>query len=95
MITPQNVLRHEFIGLSAAAHHPKNDVRHKGTIVDETRDTLTLKTTTNTTKKITKKDHIFEVELPGGVRVRMAGALLAGRPEDRIKKKIRITYANH
>ncbi len=92
MIAPQNVLRHEFIGRTVTAYREDGGPRHMGVIVEETRDTFTLKTPSKDIR-LTKKDHVFEVDLPRGARVRVAGALLAGRPEDRIKKKIRITYA--
>lgn len=95
MITPQNILKHELIGLKVriieATHR---GYLMEGTIIDETRNTLTIrKGKEETTKKIPKDCVKLEVLLPDGKeKVRIDGRLLLGRPEDRIKKKHRITF---
>ncbi|MBI4021509.1 MAG: ribonuclease P protein component 1 [Candidatus Aenigmarchaeota archaeon] len=81
MITPQNLVRHELIGLRVhvAAMH--------GQIVDETRNTLVIEA--GGREKIIPKDgHRFTFTLPSGERIAVDGTVLVGRPEDRIKKKL-------
>jgi len=92
-ITPFNVLRHELIGLRAKVV----DSKHQGygcvgRVVDETLNTITIRTLDGE-KKIPKKDSLFEFTLPSGAKVRVEGGLLLSRPEDRTKKKHRITFA--
>ncbi len=92
MITPYNLLRHEFTGL------PVRVVKstHKGYLIagvvtGETRDTITIKKG----KKelvLPKKDITLEFTLPKGAIVQVEGKLLVVRPEDRVKKKIKIRY---
>lgn len=92
MITPYNILRHEFIGLKAEvveAKHP--GYLCSGTIINETRETITIKTK-NKTKKLPKKSIKLRITLPQGEVVKIDGRLLISRPEDRIKKKYRIKY---
>lgn len=92
MITPYNILRHELIGLHALV--TKSD--HKGyegisgKIIDETKSTLTLDDSRE--KKIQKDTVTLRLELPQNVIVDVAGKLLSGRSEDRIKRKIKIKF---
>lgn len=92
MITPQNILRHEIIGLKAEvvqATHP--EYKCNGSITDETRNTITIETKNG--KKILPKNCIFlKIKLPDGAVVKIDGKLLVARPEDRIKKKFRIKF---
>ncbi|VVB51895.1 Ribonuclease P protein component 1 [uncultured archaeon] len=94
MITPQNVLKHELIGLTAEISSPQGRRGYapaQGIIADETRETITLKCADGTTRSFPKKETVLRLTLPEGATVEVEGRLLAGRPEDRIKKKIRIT----
>ena len=88
-ISPGNVLRHELIGLLAEVIWSRNPSHRsvEGFIVDESMKTLVIEKD-GEAKKIPKKDATFLIKLPGG-QVEIEGAALYGRPEDRVKKKIK------
>lgn len=88
MITPKNIIRHELIGLKAEIVKSKNKslIGLKGKIIDETRSMLTIETNKGE-KKIIKKGCTLKIKLNKEV-VEIDGALLVGRPEKRIKKKV-------
>lgn len=93
MITPYNILRHELIGLEARvveATHP--GYKCEGEIMDETRNTLKIKTSHRKIKKLPKDCITLELKLPQEAKVKVDGNLLLARPEDRIKKKYRIKF---
>ncbi len=99
MITPQNVFRHELIGLTVeiidSSH--KEFVGIKGIVIDETRNTITLETN-DIEKMIPKANVVFLFTLPQGEKVSIDGNVIVARPEDRIKKKfkkIRWNYGRH
>ena len=87
-ITPENIVRHELIGLKVEVEKATNKylIGLKGLVVDETYGTLVIETEKGE-KKIQKKGTIFIFHLPNGKRVEVDGGLLVSRPEDRIKKK--------
>lgn len=90
MRTPENLVRHELIGLKAKvvdSSNPKN-VGIKGRIVDETRNILVIEKTDGKEVKLVKEENVFVFDL-GGERISVEGKILVGRPEDRIKKKFR------
>ncbi len=102
MITPQNLVRHELIGLEVLVEKSTNKSLEglSGTVLDETRQTLTIKTGkkggnrqslfhASTEKKIPKDICTFIFILSGNQKVRVDGNILVSRPEDRIKKKLR------
>ncbi len=92
MITPYNVLYHELIGLEATVEGlTDKSYRCKGTIVEETRNTLKIESGGKTTI-VPKNCVVLEVKLPEEAVVRIEGKLLIARPEDRIKKKFRIKF---
>ena len=77
MITVNNLVHHEFIGLSVSVTSVSNEsLRLKGTVIDETKNTI-------------KKGSIFVFELPTGEKVEINGNILSIRPEDRIKKRFK------
>ncbi len=84
MITPKNVVKHELIGLKAIVE------KTSGTITDETKSTITLTKQNKTKKKIIKKGNTFRITLPDGSIVEIKGELLQGKPQERIKKKIKV-----
>ena len=90
MITPENLVRHELIGLRVTIIGAKNPqiIGTSGRVVDESRNTLTLETR-GKEKRFPKAECIFEFRIPSGKRVRVDGKLLVARPEDRIKKKFK------
>ncbi len=90
MITPQNLVRHELIGLEVEVVKSTNPFQKglSGRVIDETRNMLTIETKSGV-KNIPKQDCTFSFRLPSGERVRVEGNLLVSRPEDRVKKKLR------
>lgn len=88
-ITPQNLVRHELIGLNVEIKDSSNKSQRglKGRVVGETYSTLNIETDKGE-KVIPKEMAIFIFTLPNGTRVQVNGKLLIGRPEDRIKKKL-------
>jgi len=89
MITPYNILRHELVGMQAKATAGKKTV--EGVVSDETAKTITLKTQSGV-ETVVKESSVLEFRLPQDAVVEVAGRLLAGRGEDRIKKKHRIRF---
>lgn len=90
MITPQNVFRHEFIGLTAEVveSNHKGFVGIQGKIIDETRNTIRIDT--GDKEKVIPKDEVtFLFTLPQGEKVLIDGKFIVARPEDRIKKKFK------
>lgn len=89
-ITPQNILRHEVIGLKAKLVETRNTqlVGLEGLVVDETKNTLTIDN--GSKRRIVPKDiSIFNLYLPDGTVVEVDGRRLSGRPEDRLKTRLR------
>ncbi len=90
MITPQNVFRHELIGLTVEiidSNH-KEYVGIKGKIIDETRNTINIDTGSQE-KLIIKKEVVLLLYLPENKKVSIDGKIIVARPEDRIKKKFK------
>ena len=88
-ITP-TTLQHEFIGLNAEvvrSLHP-NYVGIKGKVLNETRNTLVI-LHNNKKTMIIKNVAIFHFTMPDGTIVEIDGKIIVGRPENRIKKRIR------
>lgn len=90
MITPQNVFRHEFIGLTVEIIDSNHEgfIGIKGIIIDETRNTI--KVDTGKYEKLVPKEGVtFLFTLPQGEKVSIDGKVIIARPEDRIKKKFK------
>ncbi len=89
-ITPQNILRHELIGLTVrvtqAADPSVNGIR--GTVVDETKNMLKI-LASERTLMIPKEIATFRFNLPSGIRVDVDGDRLVARPESRLKTRVR------
>ena len=60
----------------------------KGQIIDETKNTITIKTKQNKIKKLIKNQHVFEIKKNNDY-VKIGGAHLFGRSEERFKKWLR------
>lgn len=86
--TPDNITRHELIGLEAEVLENSNPckINTRGTVIDETMNTLTIDD--GGAKRIAKKNAVFKFKL-NGKSVKVEGWALSGRPEDRVKKKIK------
>jgi ribonuclease P protein subunit POP4 len=89
-IRPQDILRHELIGLEVRIAQAKNPTLRglKGKIVDETRNMLTL-TNGGRTLQIPKDVAKFRFRLKEGTLVDVDGVRLIGRPENRLKTKVK------
>jgi ribonuclease P protein subunit POP4 len=88
-ITPQNLVRHELIGLNVEVKKSSNksQIGLTGKVVGETYSTIQIETKKR--EKVIPKDiAIFIFRLPNGTKVQVDGKILVGRPEDRIKKKL-------
>lgn len=89
MRTPENLVRHELIGLQVKIADSTNEqIRGlQGKVIDESRNTFVLETV-HGEKTVIKEECIFSFRLDE-VSVRIDGKLLVARPEDRIKKKLK------
>ncbi len=90
MITAQNIIRHEILGLPAHVVQSRDPtlVCRRGTIVDESKEMIELDTTEGTIR-IPKTVSVLDIMLPDGTVVRVDGSLLRGRPEDRLKRPVK------
>jgi ribonuclease P protein subunit POP4 len=87
---PENILRHELIGLNAKIVRANNQyVRGiHGIVVDESKNTIVLQR--NGRKVLIPKSvATFRFKLTDGRFVDVNGSRLVGRPESRLKTKIR------
>ena len=91
MLTPQNIFRHELIGLpvEVAGSSHKGFKGIKGKVVDETKNTIKIEDDQGNEKIIPKKVAIFNFKLPDGSKIEIDGKIIAVRPEDWIKKRFR------
>lgn len=82
----KDIIRHEIIGLNAEVVKAKNPslVGIKGKIVDETKNTITIRQDSNM-KKILKEQAVFKIGFENKI-FQIDGKLLVGRSEDRLKK---------
>ena len=89
-IKPENILRHELIGLNATVARSSNRflTGKRGRIIDETRNTLKLSTKKGVVV-IPKDVAVFRLDLPDGSIVEVEGTRLVGRPENRMKTRTR------
>jgi ribonuclease P protein subunit POP4 len=89
-ITPQNILRHELIGLNVRVTRTKNPAIKgaRGTIIDETRNMLTL-LQRGRKLMVPKNIATFRFKLPSGVLVDVDGERLVATPENRLKTRVR------
>lgn len=84
-ITPENLPRHELIGLDCEVVEStdKQQIGISGEVLDETKSMLQIGE-----KKVVKKDSVFLFTLPDGRKVRLEGRLITKRPEDRTGMKL-------
>jgi len=91
MITPQNIIRHELVGLQVKVAHSSHQelIGLEGRVINETNKTITLEDGAGNEKTIPKGSTTFHFKLPNGNIVEINGRIIVSRPEDRIKKKFR------
>lgn len=84
-ITPENLPRHELIGLHAEVIDSEDEqqVGIEGEVMDETESMLRIGD-----KQVEKKNCVFRFTLPDGEKVRVDGKLIAKRPEERVGMKL-------
>ena len=85
-----SIVQREFIGLETSVVNSSNPamVGISGRVVNETRNTLTVKQN-NKLKVIAKDTSIFNFILTDGTIVEIEGKVIKGRPESRLKKRPR------
>jgi ribonuclease P protein subunit POP4 len=83
-----NILTHELIGLEVKVIEDLNPYNRniKGTIVDEKKNILIIES--DKKRMIPKENAVLEFSLDGD-SIRIDGKTLIGRPEDRVKRKIK------
>ena len=84
-ITPENLPKHELIGLHAEVIESTDPTQEglSGEIMDETKHTLRIGD-----REVEKKNCTFLLEIPSGEKVRLDGELIEKRPEERVKMKL-------
>ena len=90
MRTPENLVRHELIGLKVKVVDSSNkkNIGISGKVVDETRNVIIIEKAKGKEVKLAKEYNVFVFVLDRK-KVKIEGKLLVGRPEDRIKKKFK------
>ncbi|MDD4127559.1 MAG: ribonuclease P protein component 1 [Methanomicrobium sp.] len=90
MINPQNVCRHELIGLEAKVSNSTNpkQIGITGIIADETKNMLIIHSE-GSLKKVQKKGAAFDLLLPDETLIRVDGSVLVMQPEKRISMRIK------
>jgi len=88
-VTPA-VLQQCFIGLNAKVTESSNSeyIGINGKVVDETRNTLII-SHEGKEKTIIKDVAVFHFTLPDGTVIEIDGKSIVGRPENRVKKKVK------
>jgi len=88
-ITP-DLLRHEFVGLDAEVVTSSNPSQTgiSGKIIQETRNTLVI-LHSDLEKTVIKDIAVFHFVMPDGTVVEIDGKAIVGRPENRLKKRVR------
>jgi len=88
-LTPRNIARHELLGLRAKAKSLKGGFVHVGEIVGETRNMLKILRDDGRIVSLPKNAYKFIFELPSGEKILVDGRVLVGRPEERLKRRLR------
>lgn len=92
ILRPENIARHELIGLFAKVAESTDPglVGLSGKIVDETKNTFLIESE-GRQKRIAKGIASFVFSLPDGYQAKVVGSILISQPENRISKKIQRT----
>jgi ribonuclease P protein subunit POP4 len=87
MISCQNVIRHELIGLDVLVAGAANPFQKgvSGHIIDETRNLIAIQTQAGI-KKIPKYGSTFRLGLPDNTLVEIHGSALILAPEKRLRR---------
>lgn len=84
------IIQHEFVGLEAAVTESSNPACRNisGVVVDETRNTFMI-LQGGRRKTVVKNQVVLRFRLPDESVVQIDGKVLVGRPEERLKRRIR------
>jgi ribonuclease P protein subunit POP4 len=90
MKTTPELIRHEFIGTEIEVSESNNSgyIGFSGKIIDETRNSFVI-LREGKRKRILKESAVFHFKFSDGTIIEIDGKILAGRPEDRLKKHIK------
>jgi ribonuclease P protein subunit POP4 len=90
MKTAVTFVQDEFIGLNAKVVKSSNPsyMGISGKVVDETRKTLVIRQR-HEDKVIVKEAAVFQFTLSDGTVIEVEGKIILGRPEDRMKKRLK------
>lgn len=90
MIKPENLVRHEFIGLNVKVIDASNKYQKgiEGKVVDETRKIIKIEDEEKE-KTIPKQDSVFLFTLPSNEKVKLEGNIIKVKPEERVGKKFK------
>lgn len=93
MRTEQNLINHELIGLNAEITSSSNSemVGKMGRVVDETKNMFTFERN-NSEFSVQKSNSVFKFILDSG-EVELHGKDLVGRPEERLKRTLKVKKA--
>ncbi len=88
-VTP-SIIQDEFIGLKAKVGKSSNPscTSVSGLVINETRNTFVI-LQDEKRKTVIKDQSVFHFTFPDGTIVEIDGEILVGRPEERLKKRIR------
>jgi len=88
-ITPA-IVQQELIGLKVKVVKSSQPgyVGMEGKMIDETRNTITI-LHKNKKKIVIKNTAVFNFTMPDGTIVEIDGKTIVGRPENRIKKRVK------
>jgi ribonuclease P protein subunit POP4 len=88
-VTPA-IVQQELVGLDAKIVRSSNPdcVGLEGKVIDESRNTFLI-LHKNKKRIIIKDTSVFDFTLPGGTIVELDGEAIIGRPEVRVKKRVR------
>ncbi len=89
-MNPNDIVRHELIGLEAKVARAANKslIGLKGVVVEESKNTLTLASRKGKLM-VPKNVATFRFTLKDGTLVEVEGYRLVARPENRLKTKVR------
>jgi ribonuclease P protein subunit POP4 len=88
-VTPA-LVQNEFIGLKTRVVKSTNQdcIGIRGNVIDETKNTLIIRHK-DEDRTVVKNVSVFHFTMPDGTIVEVDGKVIVGRPEDRLKKKLR------
>ena len=89
MITSKNIIYHELVGLNVRVEKSSNPSLQglEGEVIGETRNMLKIRTKKGN-KMVPKAGCVFVFEVEGKL-IKVLGDVLIGRPEDRLKKRVK------